>query len=424
MLLLLAILAMVWTAWAAAAILSAISVRKFARRYEHGQREVFESFRPKAAVIVPFKGMDIDLEMAVDRLCNQEYPDYQLLCVVESADDPAYPLLQRELAKHAHRRSQLLIAGPAARNEGQKVHNLIFAIEHLMKTDDGEEVWAFADSDALPGTKWLAQLVGPLGQHWITGVTTGYRWFTAPGSGPLANRVWSSLASVINSSIACFTGYDRYNHAWGGSMAMRRFTAIDGELLERLRGSLSDDYQITHLCRAVGLRIYFVPRCLVASSVDFNARSLFTFAQRQYVITRCYAPRLYYPALLLLSLHVLGPFTAAAALIGGLIAGETGLWILALIAMVTAFIANQVRSSYRGRVVRNAFGPDMPGRLKLALRMDRWLTPLWMSAHLLLMLSGLLTRDIAWRGRRYRIHGPQQVEQLDLNVHANTEAEP
>jgi len=414
MLTLFAILSVLWTIWGTAAVLAALSVRKCARRYERKPPDRFSDYRPPVVVVVPFKGVDLDFDIAVANLCNQRYPNYQLLCVVESADDPAHDALTAALARHPHCAARVLVAGRAGPHEGQKVHNLLHAVEPRLADGDEEEVWVFADADAAPGTEWLAELVGPLRQHWITGVTTGYRWMIppAPGNKPFFAAFWSHAASVLNSSVACFYGYDRFNHAWGGSMAIRRATAIDGELVHYLRGSLSDDYQTTRMCRRTPLRVYFVPRCLVPSAIDFDARSFFEFAQRQYIITRTHAPRLYYRVLALHAFFLLSYVSAWAALGAAIVAGPAVLAVLPAIALAVVGVANQVRAVYRRRVVHHAFGDAMVERLAPTLRLDRWGTPLWMTLHLVVSLSGLLSRTIDWRGKRYRIDAPQRVREL------------
>lgn len=401
-----AILGILWALWVVAAVLSVILVRKFGGRFLHWEHDRYEKYSPSVALIVPFRGVDLELEHTIETLCNQQYDNYRLICVVESEDDPAYPLLRDLLGRHPHRNTQLVVAGPADRHEGQKVHNLLRVIEQLLADDQSEEAWVFADSDTAPGPLWLRDLVRPLCRFDRNGVTTGYRWMVP------TRRFWSEVASVINSSVACFCGYENLTHAWGGSMAMRRDVAVEGDFAGHLRGALSDDYQATRMCRRMGRRVYFVPPCFVASTVDFDRRSFFNFARRQYVITRLYAPWVYYRALGLMLMHVLGWISAWAALIVALAAGSD-LWKFPAAAILVVFIANQFRAHYRKRGVRIIFGDAMVQKLRRALRLDRWATPLWLTIHLLVILSALGTRTIEWRGKRYRINGPQRVEQLD-----------
>lgn len=408
----LTILGCIWIAWAMQAVLSVMLVRKFARGLERRTPQRYMSYRPPVALVVPFKGLDLDLRANLRSLLAQDYPDHRLLLVVESEDDPAAAVIREELAE-ADCPAELLVAGVAEADEGQKVHNLIAAVEHLTRQDRGETIWAFADSDAVTGPHWLAALVGPLaGEN--TGVTTGYRWFVPdiPASG--TGSRWSDFASVMNSSVACWAGRDEYNHAWGGSMAMRVETARRGDLLSYWRGALSDDYQVSRMCRDLDMRLYFVHRCLVASPVDFDLKGLWSFARRQYIITRTHAPMLYTAALVMQTLYVVGFVTAVAALPGFAVCSPGNPLVLApLAAIVVVIAADLIRSRYRRRVVRHAFGEVMVQRLHRTLWIDAYLTPLWMTLHWLIVASAAVGRTIRWRGNRYRIEGPQRVRRLN-----------
>ena len=124
------VLTILWTAWILQGVLSLVQVRKATRLFERSRRRSFEDYRPHAAVIVPFKGIDHALSLGIQALFTQAYPSYELLLVVESEDDPAYPLLKEALSQHPQVKTQILIAGHAGPTEGQKVRNQLCAIDH------------------------------------------------------------------------------------------------------------------------------------------------------------------------------------------------------------------------------------------------------------------------------------------------------
>ncbi len=252
-------------AWCVQAVLAVIAQRKLAERAANPQTQRFGAYRPPAALIVPFKGVEPALQSNLKSLFDQDYPNYRLLLVVEDEQDPAYPLLCQAISEHPERKAQIVVAGVAGPNEGQKVHNLIAAVEKLEQDGSGEEVWVFADSDAVPGRDWLGELVGPLCQE-RTAVTTGFRWLVPqPPPGQTRTPFSAKIASILNSSTTGYIRRDRFTHAWGGSMAMRTSTARQADLIGRWRGAISDDYQVTRMCRDLSRRVYFVPECFVAS---------------------------------------------------------------------------------------------------------------------------------------------------------------
>jgi len=405
------LLLLLWAAWILQAWLASVLVRKFARRFERRRRLKFENYRPRAMVIVPFKGIDADLPGCVRALCEQDYPQYELLLVVESADDPAHDVLTSQLRAFPDRQVQVVVAGEAPAHIGQKLHNQLAAIERIDPRCVDDDVWVFADSDAVPSNQWLAALVGPLVDKRVTGATTGYRWLVPVNHG--AGAFWSRYASVLNGSSASFLAFRRLAHAWGGSMAMRAETARRGDLAGRLSRSLSDDYSVSRLCADLKLRVYFVARCLVPTPIDMGWLEVVTFARRQCVITRVYAPKLFWAALATASIFVAGFFSAAAhtlAWIGRAPSGSTWTWSAGACAAV--FLAHQVRSMHRARAVRRAFGAATAARLSAPLRIDRWLTPIWMTMHWMILLSATLGRTVIWRGVWYQLDGRDRVVRM------------
>jgi len=414
--LILAVLIVIWTAWVIQAWLSAWQWRIFAGKFTHDPHDDPQLPQPKAVIIVPFKGVDLDLQTTLTRLCTLNYPDYELLLVVDSAQDPAYALLQDQLQLHPKRKARILVAGQAGMHEGQKVHNQLYAIDHLLADKDESdqpEVWVFADSDAIPGPDWLADLVRPLFGRAV-GMTTGYRWLE-PVTGQDSVWLWAAAASGVNSSVIGFFRKNHYSHAWGGSMALLARTAIEGNLRGHLQGALCDDYQFTRMVRKMGLRIYFVRQCLVASPVAFNWSSMMNFAHRQYLLTRIYAPELFYKVLALVGFYTLANLSAWIALIALLIRKPQAwyLWGLPLITILHVAFWNQMRGGLRKMAAKRALGPQTARRLRNTFILDRFFTWFWMALHLLLILRSCFGRTMCWRGIYYRLHGPQQVERLN-----------
>lgn len=403
------ILVLLWFAWVVQAMVSILAVRKMSRRGDESGRSTYLKRYPLATVIVPFKGADPSLPKTIRALLAQDYPDHRLLLVVDSTNDPAYPVLVQATQACESSRVEVLVAGLTGPHEGQKVHNQLHAIDHLESGASEDDVWVFADSDAVPEPHWLGELIGPLHKKG-TGLSTGYRWLV-PADG-LRASIWCHLASVMNSSVACLFGRDAFNHAWGGSMALRVETARRGELRRRLVGALCDDYQFTRMVSDLNLRISFVPLCLVVTPVEFNLAGLINFAHRQYLLTRVYAPKLFLTALGLTGLYVAGFLSAWVSLIMALYSNSGLVWTRPAVAILLVALANQFRASVRRRAIRAVFGDTMLERLKVTLRYDRWATALWMTLHFLLVLRSAIGRRMRWRGMDYRLLGPQRVEHM------------
>ncbi len=396
--------------WVLLAVVGVLQNRRHARLFSNRAPSGSQDFHPPAVIIMPIKGIDRDLPGCIAGLCNQRYPDYRVIIVLESEDDPAFPVVQGELAKHPGREAQVMIAGQAGPNEGQKIHNQRHVLQRLLPTLDDDDIIAFADSDAIPGPQWLMNMIARLATPRV-GVTTGYRWMAPDPSKPVT--LWSHLGSVINGSIASMHRPNDTDQAWGGAMAMRVSTARRGDLLGQLAGALTDDYPITRMCNQLGLIVRYVPRCLAATPVDFTLRSLWTFARRQYLITRIYVPSIFWFSFSMVTLWLIGLAAAVSAVIIGLHREAAWQWAAPLGAMIAVFLLNQLRARYRTATIRAAFGQEMVERLRTTLLIDRWLTPVWMLLHWLIILSALLGNRFTWRGYRYQLDGPRNVRRLE-----------
>ena len=50
---------------------------------------------PRVALFVPCKGVDLGLEANLRPLLEQDYADYEVIFIIESADDPACAVIER-----------------------------------------------------------------------------------------------------------------------------------------------------------------------------------------------------------------------------------------------------------------------------------------------------------------------------------------
>ena len=385
---------LIWVGQSLWCMRNAYMFRRFMRgqgKREDGKQIVYE---PSAAIIIPVKGADDRLLRNIHGVRSQAYPKYRVVFVVQSETDPAHAAIQAAMAEDGDESVpvELLVAG-SAEVGGQKVHNLLRGLDAVR---DDDEVVVFADADAVPDDQWLRRLITPLLKERV-GVTTGYRWLI-PEDDALASKV----GSVINASVATLMGPDRYNHAWGGSMAIQRKTLEACNLREHWQGALSDDYQMTRAIKVLKLRVYFVGRCLVASPVRFTWGSLFEFGVRQYRITRVYSPGIWLIALFAMSLSVGGWLISAGALAMGI-----G-WALPAMMLVSFF--DTCRAKLRRSVVGEIFGRKVVDKLRGTLDFEKYSTTFWMMIHLLFILISSVGSKLTWSRITYHMPSRQGVK--------------
>jgi cellulose synthase/poly-beta-1,6-N-acetylglucosamine synthase-like glycosyltransferase len=240
-------------------------------------------YEPFASVIAPCKGMEDGVEENLGALFEQDYPNYEIVFVVDDEADPVIAVIESVSRKHSQNTTTKLVVAPKASASSQKVENLREAVLHV---DERSEVFAFVDSDARPAKDWLRSLVAPL-EDTNLGAATGYRWFISTKP-----TLASELRNVWNASIASALGPNtKDNFCWGGSMAIRRDTFEKLDIREKWRGTLSDDFTVTRAMNAANLQIKFVPRALTASIDDCSFSEMLEFTTRQMKITRVYSPK-------------------------------------------------------------------------------------------------------------------------------------
>jgi Glycosyl transferase family 21 len=306
-------------------------------------------------------------------------------------EDPAFAILRAAQAEPGVP-LDVVVAG-LAECAGQKVWNLLAALDHLRPED---EIVAFLDADVLLTPLWLPGLVALIVNSGRP-VATGYRWMI-----PSDDRWSSACLAAANASLAALPrGALKLTIVWGGSVAMRRTTFERIRVREFWRGAISDDVQMAKALRRAGMLAYAPRQGLVLTPVSCSWRGFLSFAVRQYrmvyfhrrrswaIATAClWAP----PVCLLLAAPSLADWSAQA-------------W--AAFALIVAL--GEVRTRLR-RSLQKALWPEVGGpRDERRWRVERLMRPVWHLAHAVSAAGAPLSRTVNWAGVRYRVNAPQDV---------------
>ena len=355
----------------------------------------------RAVLIVPCKGLDADFQNNITSFFEQDYKNYLLWFVVGDESDPAYSELNKlknQLSQTSKAKDvQIFIAGKS-QSCSQKIHNLLYCYERI---GDDIEVLAFADSDACVRSDWLSHLVYPLRQP-KNGVATGYRWFI-----PTKNNLATLALSAVNAKIVQLLGNTRFNQAWGGSMA------ICVDVFRRLgidkiwSKALSDDLSLSTTVKKAGMKVAFVPACLVATHESTTWSKLFEFSRRQFLITRIYAPKTWWFGLCSSVYSVLGIWGAAGMAIYAAHIQNPNLDLF--ISVPVVFFVNQLgRAILRQRTAERLLEHEQRAMRAAALAdiLGCWL---WSLLLLCYIISSAFGRTIVWRNIRYKLLGPTEI---------------
>lgn len=203
--------------------------------------------QPPVTLLKPLYGDEPLLEAALQSVCGQDYPDFQVVFGVQDSNDPAIAVVRRMQAMFPHRDIDLVI-DPTQHGLNRKVSNLINMAPSAM-----HDTIVIADSDLHCAPDYLSRVMAE---------------FAAPGVG-LVTTLYAGLAA--NDSLAARLGASAINHGFvpgalmsrdlgredclGATMALRRSTLVRIGGFVSLVNHLADDNLLGQKVRALGLQI-------------------------------------------------------------------------------------------------------------------------------------------------------------------------
>ena len=215
---------------------------------------VHRSYTPPVTILKPVKGMDAESYENFASFCRQDYPAYQMIFAVASANDPVIPVIGRLRAEFPDADIELVVDG-TIHGPNYKVCNLINAFP-LAKHD----IIIVCDSDIRVGDQYLREVCRPFAEPDVGLVTSLYRSSDVRGAACALEAMGFTSEMVPNVMVAL--RLEGLSFALGASMAVRR------EALEKIGGFpalveyLADDYQLGNKVHRAGYRIdlsaYFV----------------------------------------------------------------------------------------------------------------------------------------------------------------------
>ena len=381
-----------------ALLANAASLRQGARlrfQVRRAERSALGGFLPRAAIILPLRGVDPGFEENLRAILSQEYPAYRVIVVYDDAEDPGLVGFRPIRTARPHVPVEEIRSDSAGL--GGKVGALRTGLRALRPED---EVVVFADSDIRPARDWLRQLVQPLADITV-GASTGFRWYTPP-----KGRFWSLVRAEWNAVSANVLFDPRLNYTWGGSTAIRAEHLPKLRLEQRWRDVLSDDLTATCAVREAGLQIAFAPTALVPTVEESNRSSCLEWCLRQTTMASLYQPALRRYAAISFSVFdgsvILGLLSVVLAAFLGIA------YLLPAALFLVTLPATIAKASLR----RRAFLSAAPETAAL-WRAVGWRSGVAALAVPWLMIVALVrTRrptTISWRGRTYDVRDPGKV---------------
>lgn len=402
-----AIAAIVWIG-AGLALLQAAQGLGFIRRLLAAGLPEPDAPTPAVLVVLCLRGADPFLSRCINGLLRQDYPNFDVVIVVDHPEDEAW------------RRAAEIVDACGATNVrlealAERLTTCSLKCSALLQgwrgAEDRYDVVAGIDADVVPHATWLRELVAPLARTHIA-AATGNRWYMpdAVSCGALVRYFWNAAAVVP---------MYWYGIAWGGSLALKTSVLRDTDYRDRIARALCEDTMLCDLLRRSGLRLAFVPSLMMINRESCTLHDFYGWMRRQTLVAQ-----LYHSRVVLVTIHGLivgawflaSAYACARAVESGDVAG-----MRLVLGAVAVFLASMfgllplleaaVRRIVRRRGESTAW--ITPRKALLALVAG----PLTLILYVAAVASLLRVREIGWRGIRYRINGPLQIERLDDGVY-------
>lgn len=394
-----------------------VQTKAFNQLYSYVERELGKptpSYLPQISVILPCKGLDPGFSENLRKLLAQDYeanglPRFEVIFTVASADDPAYTAINELRESQTRVKTSMVVAG-VNQQRAQKVNNQLAALQSVSPES---EVFVFVDSDVIARNDFFRHLVGPLSEPGV-GATTGYRFYI-----PFKGDWPSLLRSMWNRVTAWEMASEKYAFAWGGAMAIKREIFSRAKVAEHWDRACDDDLSLTTCVKNLGLKVRFVPQCLVASHGDGSLEEIVEWTNRQLILTKVYYPQLWHRAIqraFLLSFWLLAVVFSVVALS---VTGDK-VWLMSLLAglsliPVELYFLVKAQGLWRRVLLANQVSEASADDLEMQAAFDKVLVRSALAiplAHLILpflTLYSLLTNRIKWRGVHYELKSPTET---------------
>jgi cellulose synthase/poly-beta-1,6-N-acetylglucosamine synthase-like glycosyltransferase len=351
---------------------------------------------PKVSVIMPCKGTDLGFEENLQKLLNQDYPNWDLHFSVATESDLAIPFLSKIVAINPER-YHLHIAGIRP-DCGQKMNNMVFAVE---QTCVDTEILVFLDGDTSLHKSYIRNLVLGLQIDGV-GVTTGYHIFL-PESEKFSSQIrsmWAMAGSLVLAD-------QNVNFAIGAATAMKKSTYKNLKIGDKLIKSLSDTFVFTNAIKDANMQVLFLPQCFFISRDDSSFSEVLAWSHRLTLLSKTYSHRLW----------------AFVGLSYGLVVFIIGTFLLSLffrnptwmIPSISVIISQWVAASLIAHEILYHIQKIYPEESKLLNKQIFKICALGPVTGILILFSTLesiINPITTWRGITYKIHSADEIEVL------------
>ncbi len=381
-----------WFVWA---------VRRRTRQFSSRDGFRGESATIPAEVVLCLRGCDPTLEQVIETLGGQRHGNWRLRIVVDSTDDPAWPVARSAVAHLAESGRASWLSStvePLAERPATGSLKCASLRQALSSLAPETQVVALVDADAIVHDNWLLSMVDECMRPGV-GAVSGNRWYD-----PIHDSVPGTVRAIWNAG--AIVQMTAFGIPWGGSLAVRREALEACGWTEIIRTSLCEDTALAAPLWKSGWTYRFIPSLVAIDDDDtVSLRPLTRWIARQLLTARLHHPL--WPAV---AVHgVATSLALAAAIASCAVAGANGHGkTLALVggSLAAYEIASLALVFSIEKTVRNAL--EATGRTFRPTNWRRGLSrclmlPATQWVYAQAVVTAIFAKTVDWRGVVYHI---------------------
>jgi cellulose synthase/poly-beta-1,6-N-acetylglucosamine synthase-like glycosyltransferase len=395
-------------------LVQGLMVYGFVRRLNRWKEPLLPDGKcPQASIILCLRGSDPFLERCIAGLRELDYPNFEVILVVDSESDPANEIINKHLQDKWSNVTRVYLEERLT-TCSLKCSSLL---RGLSVASPASDFFAFIDADTVPHRNWLRELASSL-QPSDIGAVTGNRWYM-----PQSNSFGASVRYVWNAAAVVQMYW--YSIAWGGTVAIKRDAIELAGLKEKWSRSLCEDTMLRSQLAKVDLKVKFVPSLMMINREDCTFSGYYSWVKRQLLTARLYHPMwnavlghgissaLFLVVAITLLMFEVGKWISGGqngnqvlCLGGGLILFQ--LYLSALLPVMERAVSKIVEG--RGE------NPEWPGK-RLYVRLFGFVfATQWIYTSAL--IASTFIRRVEWRGIYYRLSGPWNLQREEYEVYS------
>lgn len=428
------------------ALIQAVAVAAYCRYMRPQPLPQTWPLSESCAMVMALRGADANMRHTLLAHLEQREVSYHVHWVVDSEQDPAVAVIRSLPAEYSHRWTLHVMELNSDRCS-LKCLGLSQVVRRLLAEEIPPTYLAFADGDGRVSRDWLRRLLAPMvtpvedtsaGAATKVGATTGHRWYTCFPTPPPrqesecdagvdADPKSVSLGAIVRYfwNLGSLPQMHLFRVVWGGSWAIRSEVMRTCGLLESWEQSLYEDTQVRTYVERAGYQVVTAPGVLVKSYEPIRVAAATGWIARQLLDMR-----LYHPSFRFTLLHagcLAGIHLWALILIGITTVMGDGWTLRVLMAALLGYqlVYVLVWGCLQRTAERCLSNLDFGFAGREAGTRRSWGQVVWAISGLFLTqvaypiaaFKALFTRSVVWRGIRYRINAPTQIQRLDYQVY-------